>query len=397
MDKLIYTMKYMKLLLIAALAPVLGFAQEATPTPSPSTSPIFAELAAVKTVAAAQAAEAHLVALIAASELTAADQARAAIRLSETYKRLVATKALAGGPWVNEILTKYRPVDGLPLDLELASAATLAEVAAVEVKYAASLPSLTATEKMAALSKLFQAYTRVAGSASGMDWIYGVFPKYVPNWETSTAPQAVQYYHYYNTVPATAKLQKDMAAAATVADFDAVMNAFLSKNVMPERLQELEDNRTWGAIFPNAVVQAVRLGHPEALNYALTFYRATGFQATQINPSVALVARAMKAKDMSLARANAFIACQNTGEAMPVITPEERATPAAIAASSVASAFVAPSLDKAKAKYRLASTSADVDGGVYEIAKALKGMDLNLVRANAWIKSQKDGTAFELP
>ena len=228
------------------------------------------------------------------------------------------------------------------------------------------------------------------------DWVWGVLPKYIPEWATSTAGPVVSYYQHYLSAPVNAKFVKDMNSVKTVDSFNATMSTYLAANVMPERLQALSDNRERTTTLSLATTAAIRVGHSEAVNYALALYCSKPFNKLQINSTVSTVAKALKAKDMNLMRANAFIACQNTGVGAPTITSGERALPTVLAASPVAHLFQPASLETAKAKYRSAATSGAVDAGVYEIAEVLKGMDLNLVRANAWIKSQKDGTPFDL-
>ena len=109
---------------------------------------------------------------------------------------------------------------------------------------------------------------------------------------------------------------------------------------------------------------------------------------------IAAVATALKGKDFNLARANAWIEGQNTSTPACPLTDAEKALPTPLVGATY---LPDVSIAKAKEAYRAATTAPEVDTSIYAIATALKAIDLNLARANAWIESQKDGTAFELP
>lgn len=327
--------KTMTMLLIAALAPVLGIAQEkpAVPTPAPSPTPTAAQELASK---------------IAASQ-------------------------------------------------------SLAEVASLEKELAANLATFTPAEITSIAVPLWVAYARCVQrkEAAPGNWTRDVLPRYVPDWNTSTDRVVALYYGAWISQPAAVAFSEALKTANTPAEFDSLVAGYLSKNLLPERLQAKYDSRAdcVGIALASMSTAATRIGHPEAINYALAKYRLAPMNnEASLNAAVRDVATAIKAKDSGLARANVWIEGQNTGVPAVSLTEQEKALPAALqAVAATLPAYLPVALEAAKQNYRTASAPAQIDAAIYMVAAALKAQDVNLARANAWIKSQKDGTPFDLP
>ena len=285
----------------------------------------------------------------------------------------------------------------------LRAATTLDEVANLEKEIAADLPNLIPTDAATLALSLSSAYQGCASRhlTVGGYWTLGVIPKYAPDWDNSTALAVRNYYMDAVVGPVFAKVcSSDIPHAKTPAELDSLISAYFAKNIMPDRFQALADSRLFarGGIVTEIAKAALRVGHPEALPFAIFAYRTTSMASPKaVDDSVARVAAALKAKDMNLTRANTWIGGQNTGTPAVAITDTEKAIPTVFQPMTGVPAFMPITMDAAKAQYRVAGTSGEIDAAIYAIATALKAQDMNLARANAWIKSQKDGTAFDLP
>jgi len=189
------------------------------------------------------------------------------------------------------------------------------------------------------------------------------------------------------TKPPTAKewqeawvaANEKFTAAQTPADIDAALDAF------PYSLERA---------FPQMsllVRAAIRVGHPEALNFALVAYRYTPL--INVTSAVTNVASALKNKDGTLTRANAWTAQQNTGTDKAAFTAAELKPPAALAT-------VVPSpqaqLDAAMAEWRQADREVMLNIAVEKIASALRAIDHDTLRQNAFVEAQRDGRKFEI-
>ena len=284
------------------------------------------------------------------------------------------------------------------LTTQLNASKTLDEVVALEKEMAANLAVLSPTEKDVLSRLLYQAYRNCIARKQVVSgrWICDVFPKYIPGWETATGNGVHAFYNEWVAKPALTQLWASLDKVKNPAEFDAAVAGFFSTNLLPARLQEKWDSRAARPFvcLPKISEAASRIGHPEALNYALLAYRLIGMDSEEgINIATAAVASALKSKDSNLARANAWIEGQNTGSPTVTFTEQEMARPSA----AIPASLQVGTLQDAKEKYRSAKTQAALDLGIYAVANALKAQDLNLARANAWIKAQKDGTPFELP
>jgi len=191
-----------------------------------------------------------------------------------------------------------------------------------------------------------------------------------------------------------------MNATSNQEEFAEVVSAFYKTDLIPEELtgEDSRLNRLYASLY-FAAQTAARVGDPEAINWALAAYRAAPMNNQKyMDYSIATVASALKAKDFSLVRANAWIEGQNTGEPSVTFTPEESALPKVLEeVPAIVAHFDWPaSLAAGKESYRMADSNKVLDGAIYQIATVLKGHDLNLARANAWIASQKSGTEFDL-
>jgi len=169
------------------------------------------------------------------------------------------------------------------------------------------------------------------------------------------------------------------AAAQTPADIDAALAAF------PYPLDRAVTQ------MGQLIRAAIRVDHPEALQFALTGYRY--IPAQHVTSYVSMVAGALKNKDGTLARANAWTAQQNTGEDKVKFTAEELKPPAALA-----SAVPTPQaqLEIALQLYRQADREVSLNQAVEKIASALRAIDHDLVRQNAFIEAQREGKKYDI-
>ena len=214
------------------------------------------------------------------------------------------------------------------------------------------------------------------------------------------SPDPYREFVHSVVLPANTKFPVDMNATSNQEEFAEVVSSFYKTDLIPEELTGPDSRlKRLYASLHFAARTAARVGDPEALNWALAAYRAAPMNHQRyMDYSIATVASALKAQDFNLVRANAWIEGQNTGEPSVTFTPEELAIPAVLeGVPSIVAHFDWPTqLAERKEGYRVANSSKTLDIQIYAIATVLKGHDLNLARANAWIESQKSGTEFDL-
>lgn len=274
-------------------------------------------------------------------------------------------------------------------------------VKALEVEAAGILATASATDSGAIVNALYKAYSRAYPVAALSPWQANVFAIYTPNFATSTSGAVVSYYARWIAFPALFNCQQALKGAKNAEEFDGILRAFFSTNLYPERLRAQADSRAdaFMPVVTEAASRAAQIAHPEAVNYALLNYKNVNMQNSKgLDYAIGLTARAIKNKDISLTRANAWIASQNTGLPKVEFSEQEKQMPSALQPLATAPLVkTSPSMADAKAAFRAATATAAIDTAIYKVATALKAIDLNLSRANAWIAAQKDGTAFELP
>jgi len=315
---------------------------------------------------------------------------------------LIAALAPVLGLFAQEQPAAPTPTKAQDLVSRIVASKSLADVASLEKELAANLSTFAPAEIPSIATQLWLAYSRCVQrkEVAPGNWTRDVFPRYVPDWDTSTEWTVATYYGAWISQPAVLALSDALKKVKALAEFDALVAGYLSKNLLPERLQAKWDSRSdnVGVVVTSMSTAATRLGHPEAINYALAKYRLVPMNnEAALNTAVRDVATAIKANDSGLARANAWIEGQNSGVPSVPITEQEKALPAALqAVAATLPAYLPVSLEAAKQAYRSAATPAQIDVSIYMVAAALKSQDLNLARANAWIKSQKDGTPFDL-
>lgn len=147
---------------------------------------------------------------------------------------------------------------------------------------------------------------------------------------------------------------------------------------------------------------------PDALQWAKANYDICDL--AQINRAIDVVTRAFRATDGNIVRANAFIDHQKTGEGDNPLAGT--AVPPALLARLgendlanvpsvtrirllIAKGDFPAALDAAKTEYATASRE-NLSRAVDRIAAVLKAHDGNVLRANAYIQSQKDQKPFDL-
>jgi len=281
-------------------------------------------------------------------------------------------------------------------NLKLAS--TLPEVASLEVQYSDTYEGMTQEDASKSLKGLVEAYRRAlpGDPASAAE----VLLRYTPDWETSISLAVKDYYRIAGGIPAQHQLRASLAAAATPEAVDLSLANFFSKNLYPERLSETGlDSRDDDLLFVLRYITeaAVRVRHPMAVNFAITYYREIPINFPEgVELSIELMASALKSMDLSLFRANLWIESQNTGSPVVDFTPEELELPEVLSVVEGQLIDPADALVSGTEAFIIATTSENLDVAIYEIANALKAHDLNLARANAWIESQKNGTEFDL-
>lgn len=278
-------------------------------------------------------------------------------------------------------------------------ATTLDQVAALETQFAAAYKDWTANERISAMGALVNA----AMKAKDQEYALEILTKYTPDFETSTNWGVWRYYSIVKVAPWYAQ-RAALQVVKTPAALDALLAGYFGTSLYPARLlADGQDNRTYSLAYMTWYIAtaAARVNHPQAVNFALAAYRTASMaDAKALDRAVSSVAAALKAADMNLARANAWIDSQNTGQPGVTFTSAELATPAVLASVPAVAAIVmadpAKALAAAKAQYRVAATSKAIDAAIYGIADVLKAHDLNLARANAWIAAQKGGESFDL-
>ena len=283
---------------------------------------------------------------------------------------------------------------------QLNTAPNVAAVAALEATFASNLSSYSDSARSDVANALWRAYTKCVARKEVVDgyWTIAVLPRYVANWDASTVSACAAFYSSVVGIPATNAFMTRLKGVQTPNQFDAQVSAYFATNPLPERLQADFDSRKWStsAVLAAMGRAATRVGHPEALNYTLLAYKQQSIRTDNetINGSISSVAAALKAKDFNLTRANTWIEGQNTGTPSVTFSTAELAKPTLLVSATW---FPDISIEAAKAAYRAATTPFQIDGAVYQVATALKAIDLNFARANAWITAQKNGTAYDLP
>ena len=209
-----------------------------------------------------------------------------------------------------------------------------------------------------------------------------------------------EMYQNRDVIPALHAFFRSIGASKTKEELATLVEGYFSKNWYPETLEGFDSR----VEYPSAGVRllataSIRLGAPDALNWALVYYRIADLRSPRaVEESINIVATALKATDFNITRANAWVEGQNTGVPAVEFTNGEQVLPKALSGISAFSPILDTPLRfvAAKEQYRTAKTSAQVDMAIYRIANVLKAHDLNLVRANAWIEAQKSGTTFDL-
>jgi len=191
-------------------------------------------------------------------------------------------------------------------------------------------------------------------------------------WISSRSTTAKQWQEAWNVA------NEKFTAAQTPADIDAALAAF------PYSLERALPQMSL------LVRSAIRVGHPEALQFALTAYRYVPL--INVTSAVQSVATALKNKD-GIARANAWTAQQNTGESKVAFTAAELKPPAALAS-------VVPTpqeqLERAIGEWRQADREIMLTIAVEKIANALRARSHTTLEQNAFIEAQREGKPFDI-
>jgi hypothetical protein len=203
-----------------------------------------------------------------------------------------------------------------------------------------------------------------------------------------------------------------LAAATQIADAKAKTDPSAAFDYLLASPYWTRDAAGSGFPLPSTLTKlaeyAAAARRPDALQWAKANYDLCDL--AQINRAIDVVTRAFRATDGNIVRANAFIDHQKTGEgdnplAGTAMPPALLARLGEIDLASVPSAtriqlliakgdFPA-ALDAAKTEYATASRE-NLSRSVDRIAAVLKAHDGNVLRANAYIQSQKDQKPFDL-
>jgi hypothetical protein len=144
----------------------------------------------------------------------------------------------------------------------------------------------------------------------------------------------------------------------------------------------------------------------DVLAWAKLNYQYSDFSQTQA--AVSLVAAGFRAVDLNLVRANQFIAFQQTGTGTDPLAsvPMPTLPPVVTVMTGPNDIFGAVSTailsgDKmgalrAAAGAFAAAADRDLNAAAAVVAKALRNMDENLVRANAYVQAQTAGQAYTI-
>lgn len=293
--------------------------------------------------------------------------------------------------------------------LDNKAAITFETAAQTEIQLAGVInanPDIVASTQEAIAREIWTWY-RMANLNVGvrLGWEHEKLPLYIPNFSTNTSRVTRDYYVYSVLYQASLHFAPAIRAVKTREEFNSVITEWLGSNLLPPRVAEQNDSRFY--VLKNfgyvAIEKAVSLNMPGAINWAVLGYRMAE-NDRQIDRSVAQIARALKAKDLTLTRANAFIDAQNSGGDIP-LDVDEVAPPAAIVplvphsnsiAHLVTVAEFDAALDIAIREYRSAKSAKSVELAVNKIAHVLRAYDLHLGRANAFIDAQQSGAAFDL-
>ncbi len=174
----------------------------------------------------------------------------------------------------------------------------------------------------------------------------------------------------------------------------------------------MQANLASGISLQNTVSRLAELAasarQPDALQWAYANYAICDL--ARINHAIDIVTQAFRAQDENVIRANAYIEYQKTGagenplanqgipqslaERLAAVNLTETHTASRVAILIAQGDFEA-ALDVAKTDYATAPR-ATLSRAVDRIAAVLKAHDGNVIRANAYIQSQKDQTPFDL-
>jgi len=193
--------------------------------------------------------------------------------------------------------------------------------------------------------------------------------------ETATPAPAASFYKQ------VADLNEAVGRAATPQELDAALAAAPAPAV---------DNIPFSIPVAKA---ALRVNHPEALNFAIAFYRYGEAGGPHEKAAVELVAAALRNKDGNLARANQFIAQQLTGKDKIVFAKDEIKPPAWFSKIIPAPAR---QLALAQEQNRLATDNVEVGKSIKGVATALRAVDLDLVRSRAYLEAMSKGETFKI-
>jgi hypothetical protein len=151
----------------------------------------------------------------------------------------------------------------------------------------------------------------------------------------------------------------------------------------------------YGAISGIASVKAIRKS-PDALGWAKLCYLTATFASTQ--GGVNTVTQALRAADGNLIRANAFISAQKDPSLPNVLadvkTPDVKLPLSLSNVAAVIAGDKAGGLKAAYQNYVTANGNVQLNAAIDSVAQTLRDVDGNLIRANAYVDAQKNGTAF---
>lgn len=289
------------------------------------------------------------------------------------------------------------------------AAMTYQAAAEIEVELAnviSSHPDLDAETQDGLAYQIWLAYRQAnINSKIRVGWEHEKLPEYIKNFSSSSSMVTTSYYNSATLYQASLFFAPAIRAAKNEQEFNDVLEMWFAENKLPERVADIRDHRE--AMIRNYIRQivrdAIKLNVSESINWALIYYRLADNE-DNINEAIDYVAQAIKAKDFNLTRANAFIESQNAG-GENILSKGEMAAPAVLndfsnQATSFSEFLIVGNLEQALSSalksYRSAGTSSAIDLAILNIAKVLRAHDLNLVRANAFIEAQKNGTPFDL-
>jgi len=171
-----------------------------------------------------------------------------------------------------------------------------------------------------------------------------------------------------------------LVAVKASAEFNTALEALPNKeNVLsvPWRIHVLAD--------------AANRAGVERVQFALFVYNNT--PTANVTGAVQAVARALRNTDGNLIRANQFIEQQNTGKNKVKFTAEELKPPTVFASFAVTPKV---QLERALTFFEDEKNGDRLDLAVEGVANALRAIDQDTVRQNAFIEAQREGKPFEI-